>query len=96
MKRPLPGLVVLLILVSLGASPALAAGGRGLPALEKPGFFATTWRLLGALVPAIRKSHGAMDPDGNQLPPLLPAPPATGPDVANTDSHGAMDPDGTT
>jgi hypothetical protein len=61
---PLPVLLILLTL-TLAASPALADGGR----VQQPGLFATVWQALGELIPWLGvtragKLGSGMDPDG--------------------------------
>jgi hypothetical protein len=67
-NAPLPVLLILLIL-TLAASPALAVGGRGHRAESTPGLFSTVWQALGELVPWLgvpraSKLGSGMDPDG--------------------------------
>jgi hypothetical protein len=78
---PLP--VVLLLILVLSASPALAAGGR----VHQPGLFATVWQALSGLVPWLGvtragKSGSIMDPDGQTT------------SACSGESGSAMDPNG--
>jgi hypothetical protein len=63
---PLP---VLLLILTLAASPAFAAGDRSHRAEGSPGLFATVWQALGELVSGLGvtragKLGSIMDPDG--------------------------------
>lgn len=67
-NAPLPVLLILLTL-TLAASPALATGGRDQRPERTPGLFATVWQALGELVswPGVTragKSGSVMDPNG--------------------------------
>lgn len=79
--------LVLLLLLALMASPALAAGKA--PAKPKaPALVTWLWQAIDRLVPGLAKGRGSMDPNGS---------PASTPDsapTADSDGRGSMDPDG--
>jgi hypothetical protein len=83
---PLPVLLILLLL-TLAASPALAGGERGHRAERAPGLFATVWQALGEIAPWLGvtragKLGSGMDPDGQTT------------SACPSESGSAMDPDG--
>jgi hypothetical protein len=78
---------VLLLLVALSVSPAVAAGRRASEKRDAPGVFSLFWETLGKFAPALVKSRGSMDPDGS------PAPTSTT-SGGEGDSRGSMDPNG--
>ena len=83
--------LTLLLLLSLAASPALAAGKA--PARQKaPTAMAWLWHALDRLLPGIAKGRGGMDPDGSPAPAAGTASTSGG----TTDGRGGMDPDGHT
>jgi hypothetical protein len=43
-------LVLIVLILTLAAAPAVAAGGRALPVEGSPGLFTTAWQALGELV----------------------------------------------
>lgn len=80
--------LVLLLLVALTASPAVAAGPA--PAKPKaPAFVTWLWQALERLVPGIiAKGRDGMDPNGTPAPTSSAAP------TADSDGRDGMDPDG--
>jgi hypothetical protein len=78
---------VLLLLVALSVSPAVAAGRRASEKRDAPGVFSLLWETLDKLVPALEKSRGSMDPNGSPTPTS----PTQG---GESDSRGSMDPNG--
>jgi hypothetical protein len=79
--------LVLLLLLALVASPAVAAGKA--PAKSKaPAVVTWLWQTLDRLVPGFAKGRGGMDPDGSPTPDSTPT------EGSTTDGRGSMDPDG--
>ena len=85
MQRTSSRVLVFLLAAVLISTPIFAAGRTSRP-VERSGFFAVFWSLLGSLAPATEKAHGTMDPNGQPTPSSSGAP--TG------DAHGIMDSDG--
>ena len=79
---------VLLLLLALAASPAVAAGKA--PARQKaPALANWLWQALDPLLPGITKGRGTIDPNGGPTP-------TSGTNPTTTDGRGGMDPDGHT
>jgi hypothetical protein len=76
----------LLLLLGLLAPPAFGRGTERAETVRERGVVSWFWHALGDLIPALGKSRGSMDPNGQPLPD----PPSS------TDSRGTMDPDGNT
>lgn len=86
MKRATSRLLLLLLLTSFTAAPALARGPE--PARsgqEARGFLSLLWRSLADLLPALDKTRSTLDPDG------APAPETNG---GGTDGRSTLDPNG--
>lgn len=78
---------ILLLLVVLSISPAMAAGRKARVERETPGVISLLWETLGKFFPVLSKSRGSMDPNGS--------PGAASATSGNdSDGRGSMDPDG--
>jgi hypothetical protein len=75
----------LLLLLGLLALPAFGQDTERAETVWERGVVSWFWHALGDLIPALGKSRGSMDPNGQPLPPNPPS---------STDSRGTMDPDG--
>jgi hypothetical protein len=84
--------LVLLLLVALTASPAIAAG-KASAKPQAPALVTWLWQALDRFVPGfISKGRGTIDPDGSPAP----TPGATSTTEGPSDGRGGMDPDGHT
>jgi hypothetical protein len=83
--------LVLLLLLALMASPALAAGKA--PAKPKaPALVTWLWQAIDRLAPGLAKGRGGMDPDGSTAS----TPDSTPTEGSTADGRAGMDPDGHT
>jgi hypothetical protein len=81
--------LVLLLLVALTASPAIAAGKA--PAKPKaPALVTWLWQTLDRLVPGLAKGRGSMAPNGSPVPTPSSVP------TEDPDGRVGMDPNGHT
>ncbi|HYX25274.1 MAG TPA: hypothetical protein VFC23_14055 [Thermoanaerobaculia bacterium] len=83
--------VLLLLVLLLAASPAMAAG-KELARQKSPSLVTWLRKALDRLVPGIAEGRDGMDPNGSPAPTSgsVPAP------GTPTDGRGGMDPDGRT
>jgi hypothetical protein len=79
---------VVLLLLTLAAGPAFAAG-KAPARSQQPGLVAWIWQALGQILPSLTKGRWTIDPNGT------PATDGRGTlDPNGTDGRGTIDPDG--